>query len=89
MKYFRLIFIYFFYQLSHNIYSQNIENLDFELIENNIILTFNVVDQNFLTCKNGACISSNNSLSPNFSNKTALNTNINSTTFSLIFFLKF
>ena len=88
MKYFRLIFVYFFYQLSHNIYSQNIENLDFKLVENNIILTFNVVDQNFLTCRNGACISSNNSLSPNFSNKTALNTNINSTTFSSNIFFK-
>ena len=88
MKYLRLIFIFFLYQLSHNIVSQNIEDLDFELVENNIVLTFNVVDQNFLTCKNGACISSDNSLSPNFSNKTALNTNINSTTFSSNIFFK-
>ena len=88
MKYFRLIFICFLYQLSHNISSQSIEDLDFKLIDNNIVLTFNVVDQNFLTCKNGACISSDNSLSPNFSNKTALNTNINSTTFSSNIFFK-
>ena len=88
MKYFRLIFIFFFSQLSHKIYSQNIKDLDFELVENNIVLTFNVVDQNFLTCKNGACISSNNSLSPNFNNKTALNTNINSITFSSNIFFK-
>ena len=88
MKYFRLIFIFFFSQLSHKIYSQNIKDLDFELVENNIVLTFNVVDQNFLTCRNGACISSDNSLSPNFNNKTALNTNFNSITFSSNIFFK-
>ena len=57
MKYFKINIHFFICFLSHNIYSQNIKDLDFELVENNIVLTFDVSDQNFLTCKNGACIS--------------------------------
>ena len=42
MKYFRLIFIFFFSQLSHKIYSQNIKDLDFEYLKKQPAVIYDV-----------------------------------------------
>lgn len=88
MKFLRIIFLSFICFLSNNVFSQNIKNLNFDIVEKNIVLTFDVSDENFFSCIMGACALTNDPLSPNFINQSSLRTNIESIKYSSEIYFK-
>ena len=88
MKFLKIIFLSFTCFLSNNIFSQNINNLNFDIVKKNIVLTFDVSDENFFSCRMGACALTNDPLSPNFINQSSLKANIESIKYSSEIYFK-